>query len=179
MDEAGASVPFHVQQHSENISRALDIVFIARGVPALGYKTYFLVASDKPQNFPDAAQVQLDKEKDLKESRRSLGLDVVENERLRISVDKATGRVAAFDKELNCEICRDMEIVAVEERGGNYIGIEPLSGRTIPNLVNSVELEENNPVRAVVRISGQIADMPIVQRLLLYRGLNRVEIEKG
>ncbi len=177
VDEAGNSIPFYVQQYSENISRALDIVFVARDVPSLGYKTFYLAPSGQPESFASAAQVQLDKERDLKESRRSLGFDRVENERLRVSVDRATGRVSLFDKELNRDICRDMEIVAVEERGGNYIGIQPLSGRSIPMLVNSVEMEENNPVRTTIRISGQIADVPIVQRLILYRGLSRCEIE--
>jgi len=177
LDEAGKSIPFYVQQYSENISRALDILFVAQGVPSLGYKTYYLAASDQADNLPGAAQVKLDRENDLKESRRSLGSDVLENEFLRVTVDRATGRVAVFDKALGRDVCRDMEIVAVEERGGNYIGIEPLSGRTIPNAVNSVELEENNTIRAVIRISGQIADIPMVQRIMLYRGLNRVEVE--
>jgi len=177
LDEAGKSIPFYVQQYSENISRALDVIFVAQGVPSLGYKTYYLAASDQPENLPGAAQVKLDRENDLKESRRSLGSDVLENEFLRVTVDRATGRVAVFDKALGRDVCRDMEIVAIEERGGNYIGIEPLSGRTIPNAVNSVELEENNAIRAVIRIFGQIADIPMVQRITLYRGLNRVEIE--
>ncbi len=177
VDEAGESIPFYVQQYSENISRALDLVFIAKKVPSVGYRTYYLIASEVPENQAPAAQVQLDREKDLKDSRRSLGVDVLENEFLRLNVDRATGRVTVFDRVLDREICRGMEMVAVEERGGNYIGIEPLSGRIIPNMINSIEVEENNAVRAVVRISGQIADIPMVQRLMLYRGLNRVEIE--
>ncbi len=177
VDETGKSVPFHVQQYSENISRALDIVFVAQGVPSLGYKSYYLVPGGRTESLTNAAQIQLDRQNDLKDFRRPLGYDAMENEYLRVTIDKATGRVAIFDKTLERDICRDMEISAVEERGGNYIGIEPLSGRTIPNLVNSVELEENNPIRAVVRITGQIADIPIVQRLMLYRGMNRVEIE--
>ncbi len=177
VDEAGKSVPFHVQQYSENISRALEIIFVARGVPSLGYKSYYLVAGGTSENLTSTNEIQLDRDKDQKDFRRPLGCDVMENEYLRVTIDKATGRVAVFDKALGRDICRDMEVVAVEERGGNYIGIEPLSGRTVPNLVNSVDLEENNPIRAVIRIYGQIADIPIVQRVMLYRGLNRVEIE--
>lgn len=70
-----------------------------------------------------------------------------------------------------------MEIAANEERGGNYIGIEPLSGRTVVDVPDDIRVEENNAVRAVVRISGRIADIPIVQRLMLYRGLKRLDIE--
>ncbi len=177
VDETGTSIPFHVVQYSENISRALEVIFIASGVPSLGYKTYYLVAGDQAETLSPAASVQLDRDKDRNESRRAFGSDLIENDLVRVSVDRATGRVAMFDKALNREVCRDMEIVAVEERGGNYIGIEPLSGRTIPNSVNSVELEENNPIRTVVKIEGQIADIPITQRVIVYRGLDRVELE--
>jgi len=97
VDEAGKSIPFHIQQYSENISRALDIIFIAQGVPSLGYKTYYLVASDQPESPPNAAQVQLDRDKDLKDFRRALGSDVLENEFLRVTIDKATGRPAAAE----------------------------------------------------------------------------------
>ncbi len=177
LDQTGKSIPFHVEQYSENISRALDIIFIAKDVPSLGYRTYYLVAGDQTDELTNAARIQLDRDKDLKDFRRALGSDVLENDAVRVTVDKATGRVAIFDKALGRDICRDMEIVAVEERGGNYIGIEPLSGRTIPNLIDAIELEENNPVRAVIRLSGRIADIPIVQRVMIYRGLNRVDIE--
>ncbi len=51
----GQRVPFHVEQYSENISRALELVFVARGVPSLGYKTYYLVAAEKPDEFPKTA----------------------------------------------------------------------------------------------------------------------------
>lgn len=176
LDEAGKPVPFHVQQYSENISRALDLVFVAREVPSIGYRTFYLAAGD-PERFQSAATIELDREKDQRDFRRALGSDIVENEFLKITVDKATGRVAMFDKALRRDVCRDMEIVAVEERGGNYIGIEPLSGRTIPNLVSAIEVEENNAIRAVLKVTGQIADIPIAQRLTLYRGLNRLDIE--
>jgi alpha-mannosidase len=85
--------------------------------------------------------------------------------------------VSLFDKALNRDVARDMEIVALEERGGNYIGIEPLSGRTIVGTAEEVSVEENNPVRAVVRVLVRVADIPVVQRLTLYSGLKRLDIE--
>ncbi|HEX6464951.1 MAG TPA: glycoside hydrolase family 38 C-terminal domain-containing protein, partial [Vicinamibacterales bacterium] len=177
VDETGAAVPFHVDQYSENISRAVELVFVARGVPPLGYKTYFLIADPQPVPEAAAVKVTLDRENDLKEPRRPLGSDVLENEFLRVSVDKATGRVTAFDKTLNREICRDMEVAAVEERGGNYIGVEPPTGRTFYNAVRSVDLEENDSMRATLTIAGEVAGVPVTQRLTLYRGLDRLDIE--
>lgn len=177
VDETGQSIPFHIKQYSENISRALEMAFVARGVPSLGYRTYYLVAAEQADTFPPTAKVTLDAERDLREPRRPLGSDKLENAFYRLSVDRATGRVALFDKELNREVCRDMEVSALEERGGNYIGIEPPSGRTLISVVDRVAVEENNAVRAVVRIDLRIADIPIVQRLTLYHDLKRLDIE--
>lgn len=102
---------------------------------------------------------------------------MVENEFYRLSVDRATGRAALTDKALQRDVCVGMEVTALEEQGGNYIGIEPLTGRTIPALVERVSLEENNGVRAVVRVDLRVDDIPVTQRLTLYRELKRLDIE--
>lgn len=177
LDDTGRPVPFHVEQYSENISRALDLVFVARGVPSLGYKTYYLVAAEQPEVFPPAAKVNLDADRDRRAPRRPLGSDTLENAFYRLSIDRATGRATLLDKGLGRAVCRDMEVAALEERGGNYIGIEPPSGRTLFSSVDAVAVEENNPVCAVVRIDGRIADIAITQRLTLYRDLKRLDIE--
>jgi alpha-mannosidase len=177
VDEKGEPVAFEVNEYSENISRALQITFIARDVPPLGYRTYYLVPAEQPRQFAPAATVTLDDEQDRKEPRRPMGADTMENEFYRVSVDKPTGRVTIFDKDLGRDVVHDAEIVAVEERGGNYIGIEPLSGRTIFNSVDHISLEKNNAVRTVLVISGRTADMSVEQRYVLYRGLKRVDVE--
>jgi alpha-mannosidase len=177
LDEIGTPVPFFVTQTSENISRALELVFVARGVPSLGYKTYYLIPAEAPDGFSQAATIELDDDHDRREPRRALGVDTFENAFYRLVVDRATGRVTLLDKALDRDVCRDMEVVAVEERGGNYIGIEPPSGRILFRSVDGVTVEENNPVRMVVRIDGRIADIAIAQRLTLYQGLKRLDIE--
>jgi len=177
VDDKGQSIPFHIEEYSENISRALELVFQARRVPALGYRTYYLVPAERPDTFPASARVTLDDESDRREPRRPMGADVMENDFYRVSVDKPTGRVTIFDKELHRDVVRDAEIVAAEERGGNYIGIEPLSGRNIPMSVDRVVLEESNSVRTALKVSGRIADIPITQRWMLYAGARRVDVE--
>lgn len=177
LDEQGNSIPFHLEEYSENISGALMLVFVARAVPPLGYKTYYLVAAEQPDTFPMAATVAVDNDNDRREPRRPAGTNTLENAFYRLTVDRATGRSTLFDKALNRQVCGDMEVVATEERGGNYIGIEPVSGRTIPALVDEVVVEETNAVRAVVRVNSRIADIPIIQRLILYAGVKRLEVE--
>ena len=179
VDEKGTPVPFYVEQTSENISCAVELSFVAQGVPALGYKTYFLTAADSAQSFPPAAQVTLDRDKDIKDPRRPLGNDVIENQFYRVTVDKATGEVTVFDKELNRDVVKQAEVAGVEERGTNNVQREINTGRVVPMSLNDTHLEENNGVRTVLRLSGWIADIPIVQRLILYQGLKRLDIENS
>ncbi|MCJ7449333.1 MAG: glycosyl hydrolase-related protein [Bacteroidales bacterium] len=177
LNESGNPVPFYVEEWSENISRALQLVFVARDVPSIGYKTYYLVPSEKPDEFPETSTIKLDSDNDRKEPRRALGSDVIENRFYRLSVDRTTGRVTLFDKEINRVVCPDMEVVALEERGGNYIGKEPPSGRTFINMVNEVSVLENNAVQTVIQIKGCVADIPVTQHLTLYHDLKQVDIE--
>ncbi len=176
VDEKGVEVPFHVEQYMENMSRSLAIVFVARDVPPLGYRAYYMVPST-PQPLDAVSVIHRDADKDVKEPRRPRGSDVVETEYYRLTIDTATGSVALFDKALGRDVVKGMEIVAQEERGGNYIGVEPLTGRIIPNANITTMVEENNAVRTVVRIKGTISDIPVVQRLIFYRGLKRLDVE--
>ncbi len=175
VDEAGTSVPFYVEQSSGTVSRGLEMVFLARGVPSLGYKTFFIVPAEKPDTFPNASEIKLDA--DEAQPKRVIGADQVENEYYRVTVDRATGRITVFDKELNRVVARDMEIVASEERGGNSLSVEVMSGRTIVNTVTRVEIEENNPVRTVIRVQGDLGGVPITQKVFLYRWAKRVDLE--
>jgi alpha-mannosidase len=177
LDEKGASIPFQVEEYSEWFSRAVELVFIARDVPSLGYKTYCLVPADMPDVFSSAFQTKLESDRDLNLSSRIMGSDVLENEHYRVSVDRATGRVGIWDKSLKRVVANDIEIAASEERGGDDLSIIPPIGRTIVNVISSVELEENGPVQTVLRITGDVAGVPIVQRLRLYQGLKRVDLE--
>lgn len=177
VDEKGTSVPFYVEEYSENISRALRLVFIARRVPPLGYKSYFLVPADQADAFPNASALDLDSDKDKQNPRRVVGAEVMENEFYRVSVDRAMGRVEAFDKQLNRTIAKDIEVWGAEDRGGNTLAIEPVTGRTFVNVIREVKLEENNPVRTVMRITGDVAGIPIVQRVTVYQGLKRIDFE--
>lgn len=179
VDEKGTSIPFHVVEYTENISRAVQLVFVARGVPSLGYKAYYLVPAEQSDAFPKAAELKLDTDDDARNPRRVVGSHVLENSYYRVTVDRALGRIEVFDKDLGRVVAKDLEIVASEERGGNTLSVEPRTGRTIVNVISSVDIEENNTVRTVVRISGDIAGIPITQHLTLYQALKRIDLENS
>src|SRR5260370_30574229 len=70
-----------------------------------------------------------------------------------------------------------MKIVATEERGGNSIAIELVTGRSVINMVDRVAVEETNSVRAVLRIESSLGGVPVVQRPSLCRGLKPGVVE--
>ncbi len=177
LDEKGTTVPFQVEQYTDGSSRSLELVFVAHGVPSLGYKTYYLVPAKDQDTFPNACEVKIDTDTNAKEANDTVGSDVVENEYYRVSVDRATGRIEIFDKELKQTVSKGIEIEAAEERGGDDQNIIVPSGRTIINVIDSVELEENGPVRTVLRINGNVGGIPVVQRLSLYRGIKKIDID--
>jgi alpha-mannosidase len=177
VDEQGTSIPFQLEQYADGSSRSLDFVFIARGVPSLGYKTYYLVPADRSDSYSNACAVTLNTNDSARDANDAMGLHVVENEHYRVSIERATGRIEIFDKDVQQSVSKGIEIVAAEERGGDDQNIILPSGRTIINVIDSVELEENNPIRTILRINGSVGGTSIVQRLTLYRGLKKIDVE--
>lgn len=175
VDFQGNTIPFDVESYSQNISRALTLVFIAKDVPSLGYKTYYLEPAEPASSTP-ASTVKMDDDNDAKNPFRVPGEDVVENEFCRVTIDRVTGKIEVFDKLLNRTVSKDVEIVAQEQRGGDAISKFPDTGRTLPNLIKSVKLIRNGNVETTLEIAGEVGGEPIVQRLFLYRDLKRIEL---
>jgi alpha-mannosidase len=176
VDDKGNSVPFDVESYSQNMSRAMILVFTAQQVPSFGYKTYYLEPAETATPGV-ASQIQMDDQKDIENPFRVAGADVIENRFYRVTVDRPTGRIEVFDKELNKVISKDIEVSGAEERGGDAISIFPYTGRTIVNVIHSVELVRNGASETVLRISGALAGEPVTQQLTLYRDLRKIDIE--
>lgn len=176
VDEAGTEVPFYEEQSYGTVSRAREIAFLARGVPSLGYKTYFVVPAEKTNAFPEACALKLDVP-DPEKPKRLFGKDELENAYYRVTVDRATGQITIFDKELTRVVATNLEMVAVEVRGGDTLSKIPRSGRILLNTVSQVDIEENNPVRTIVRLKCDLAGIGITQKLFLYGGLKRIDLE--
>ncbi|MGA3104948.1 MAG: glycosyl hydrolase-related protein [Terriglobales bacterium] len=177
LDEKGRSIPFEVEQYTDGSSRSLDLTFTASDVPSLGYKTYYLAPTEHPETFPKAFDIKLDTDDTARQANDTVGSDMVESEFYRVSIDRATGRIDIFDKDLNQFVSKGIEISGFEERGGDDQNIILPTGRTIVNVVDSVELIESNSSRAVVSVRGSLAGVPIDQRITLYRALKKIDIE--
>lgn len=176
VDGKGNSIPFDVEEYSENMSRALKLVFNAQDVPSLGYKTYYLEPGAGPTSAP-ASTVKMDDDNDKPEPRRIYGSDQMENRFYRVTVDRATGLIDVFDKELGRTVTKNVELSGAEERGGDSLNREPRTGRTIINVVHSVQLERNGPSETTLRIDGDLDGVPVLQRLTIYRDLRKIDLE--
>jgi alpha-mannosidase len=176
VDAQGNSIPFDVESYSENMSRALSLVFTAQNVPSLGYKTYYLEPA-APAPLSPASVVRMDNVNDVKNPFRVPGSDVAENQFYRVTIDRATGHIEVFDKVLNRVVSKDIAVLAQEQRGGNAISIFPSTGRTIINLIDSVTLIRNGSAETVFQIAGSVDGEPITQKLTLYRDLPRIDLE--
>ncbi len=176
LDENGTSIPFQIEQYSDGSSRSLDLSFIAREVPSVGYRTYYLVPAE-PQTFLNGCDVQLETDEDALQANDALGSEVLENKYYRVSVERATGRIEVFDKDLKRAVSKGIEIVAAEERGGDDQNIILRTGRTLTNSVDDIAIEENGPIQTVLRIKGNLGGIPVIQQLRLYRGIKKIDIE--
>jgi alpha-mannosidase len=175
-DANGSIVPFEVEQFTDGSSRSLNLIFVARGVPSLGYKTYYLVPGSAPQVFEKASQVKIETDADAKDKNDVLGEDLLENEFYRISIERATGRINIFDKELNRFVTKGMEIIGTEEKGGDDQNIYLRNGRLIANVIDSIDVEENSTIRTVLAIHGNVGEIPIEQRITLWRGIKKIDL---
>ncbi len=172
-DASGVEVPFEVEESSakaDGTLRTLEISFVARNVPSVGYKSFFLVPSDAPM---PAAQI-------------APGL-AIENEFFQIeaSPEAGGGIVSLFDKEAGREVIdREIgpanELVAMEE--------DPDILEPAWELWTTGPKHFSRDYRAAVEVRrGPVSERLIVrgdmlgcgrrQEVRLYRGLRRIDCE--
>lgn len=178
VDEFGTPVPFYEEQSSGTVSRAREIVFVARNIPSFGYRTYYVVPADKPDSFPPTSKLKLDSP-DPAKPKRIFGFDELETDYYQVQIDRVTGQMSIFDKELGRPIATNVELVAVEMRGGDSLSKIPRSGRILPNTVRKIQVEENNSVRTILRLDCDLAGVNVTQRLTFWSALKRIDIENA
>jgi alpha-mannosidase len=176
VDADGVSTPFEVEQFTDGSSRSLNLIFVARGVPSMGYKTYYLIPSSESQTFSKASQVKIETDAEAKDKNDVVGEDVIENEFYRVSIERATGHVDIFDKELNRFATKGMEIAGREEKGGDDQNIFLFSGRSITNVIDSIGVEEDDNIHTVLCVRSNLGGIPVEQRITLWRGLKKIDV---
>lgn len=162
------------------------IVFIARNVPPLGYKTYRLETVQARPSFPSGAL-------------RVEG-NMLENEFYRVRLDPVTGGVSSiFDKQLNRELVDQKatekvnqyiyysltgshEAIYQDNHPRTHLGRIPTSAYNIgiySPLVAKIEVGQDGPAMKSLVAGIHMKDNPapsyITQEVILYPGIRRID----
>ncbi|RFT17148.1 MAG: Alpha-mannosidase [Candidatus Saccharicenans subterraneus] len=147
--------------------RKVLLLFIAKDVPSLGYKTFRAVEAKSAPKYKTS----------LSASKSGL-----ENEFIRLELDQKTGWwKSLYDKKLGREFLAGagnvLEAIADEPPNMSAweIGLKDTLER-LGEKGTSVELVEKGPVRATIRVRHQFRNSEFVQDVQLYAGLPRVDI---
>lgn len=162
-DETGASVPAQFTQALATVSRPRRLVFPVE-LPPLGYRLYWIVpGATSPSASPPSART------------------VLENDRLRVEVDPATGWLRALvDKGSGRDLVQGSprpHTVVSDDRTdtwGHRVVSYVKEGK--PFRCRSVRLVEDGPVRSVLRIESTYGKSALVEELVLGRDAAHLEV---
>ena len=173
-DGAGKDVPAQVIERRVQGDRATyRLLFMAEGVPSLGYRLYRALPASAVRTEPPAV--------DPKAGLRA-GANELENSFLRVRIDPKTGWLeSVYDKTAKREVLAGpgnvLEAIVdePEEMSAWELGLKGPAGR-IGESGAIIELVEKGPVRAVIRVKSRFRDSTFEHDLTLYAGLPRLDI---
>ncbi|MDO5423087.1 MAG: alpha-mannosidase [Eubacteriales bacterium] len=142
-------------------------IFYAKGVPAKGYKT-FLVKEEESEETPVM----------------EISVSAMENAFFRLEYNEKGQFARIFDKRAEREVLQEGKagnvLVSYEDRPHNYDAWDVNNYYTEKSWeidrLSSIEVMENGPVRACVRIVRTYLDSTIMQDVYLYRDIPRIDL---
>ncbi|MDY4670011.1 MAG: glycoside hydrolase family 38 C-terminal domain-containing protein [Oliverpabstia sp.] len=143
-------------------------VFFAKGVPGKGYKTYTVK----------------EEEVDLTPTMTATTTEM-ENDFFRVEYNEKGQFARIFDKKAQREVLKEGQagnvIVSYEDRPHNYDAWDVNNYYTEKSWdidqVESMEVVENGPVRACVKVERKYLDSVITQYIFIYKDLARIDIK--
>lgn len=172
-DAAGSDIPFQNVRSSRSNDTHSDTVFIAK-VPALGYATYWLWLID----FDNDDEYDYQGETDVKANELT-----VENSKLKVTFNKQTGGIASLISKAD----------GAEYAFGDSFGVPIVIDNTKPDTwahnifkfdkvlgkmeAQSVELIEQGPVRALVRVKHCYGKSVLIQDFILASGSDILRVK--
>ncbi len=167
VNSRGNALPVQILSRDDS-TNSYELLIEAKNVPSMGYEILHVVPGKR--ELPD----------DLKASGLTL-----ENEYLRVTVDAKTGCITSlFDKRTKFESIASggcgNELVAFKDTPKDYDAwnIDADFEKVFTNLdkADSVQLVEQGPLRAAIRITRTWQNSKFVQDIRLYAGLDRVDV---
>lgn len=175
IDDQGIEQPFRLVKHLRKVADSIEVEFSAE-VPAFGCRTWFLEIAE-PHRAPSPFRIDDGTVRDRRNPSTAAGETCVENAHLRLSIERVTGRLSLYDKRHQRFLFVHAELSGREEVRGDYICGMTLTGRTIPAVVESVEIEEDSPVVCRILVRGTLYGMRYEQRLSLPAETAELEVE--
>jgi hypothetical protein len=138
---------------------ALELVFVAKEVPPLGYKSFRIAPSEDRAEFATSIRVTD---------------TILENRFFRISVDAGTGAITSiFDKELK----RELVDGAAPHGFNQFIARTVTDGRQHVARASRVERGQAGPVMGSMVVRGDGLGCPQrTQEITIYDGLKRIDV---
>ena len=157
-----ASVPYAASRYALGQvypAQLFEIVFVARDVPAMGYKTYRLTPKEKAISF---------------ESSIVVGESNLENRYFKITLNPLTGAIESiYDKELSREIV-DKD---APHKLNQLIVRWAKTGKEESPQKATIQKGENGPVYGSLIVSSQNIGCPqVTQEIILYDKIKRIDI---
>ena len=143
-------------------------VFFAAGVPGKGYKTY-IVKEEAADTTPSM----------------EVSTEVMENEYFKVEYNEKGQFAKIYDKKADRDILKPGKagnvIVSYEDRPHNYDAWDVNNYYTEKSWdidqVSAMEVVENGPVRACVKVERKYLDSTITQFIYLYHNIPRIDIK--
>ena len=143
-------------------------VFFAAGVPGKGYKTY-IVKEEAADTIPSM----------------EVSTEVMENEFFKVEYNEKGQFAKIYDKKANRDVLKPGKagnvIVSYEDRPHNYDAWDVNNYYTEKSWdidqVSAMEVVENGPVRACVKVERKYLDSTITQFIYLYHDIPRIDIK--
>jgi len=168
-DAAGREYPAQVLRREEQggLTR-VTFVFVAEGVPPVGYKAFYLTALPEPAEASSPLEITPDH---LASRFYTLELEDGFLRRLTSSLVPRPSSLVPSDSHHHFN-----EVVVLEDTEVDVA--EGLTGREwrAAEQERTVEVVESGPVRAVLRVRGQVLNSPLVQEIALYDALPRIDL---
>ncbi|GKU27139.1 alpha-mannosidase [Clostridium folliculivorans] len=144
-------------------------VFFANGIPAQGYKTYYIV--DEQVKYSD--------------SLININSSCIENDFFEICLDEKGQIECFYDKRNNRELLKSGEkgnvLQAFEDKPMNFDNwdIDIFYKEKMWNVddIQKIEVVEDGPVRAALKVEKRFLDSTIIQKIFVYRDIDRVDFE--
>lgn len=165
LDDEGREVAFQAGRSLATVGAGRNRPCFVAELPPMGYKVYRLMAGAE-----DTAQ-PMDSDP---------ATSVIENERLRLSIDADSGHIASlYDKHAGHEVFRGpgaVPAVLSDESDTWSHGISAYDDAAGTFGAAQVRLVEHGPVRSVLRAVSTYGDSRLTQEFTLYTGIDRVEV---